>query len=111
MMGGKYFRWSRMAGIAWPSVLFSALACFGVKANGRLAFDRRFCHELTYGVKDDSEVLVVFLFQLAQLFAQVRVGCEHLPEANERAHDLHVNLHRPVAFELESIATRCSVKA
>jgi len=48
-------------------------------------------HELADGIEYDLELSVVSFLQRGELACEIGVGCEHLPQAHESAHDFHID--------------------
>ena len=57
------------------------------------------CHQLADRVENRLELGIVPLLQRVELPGEAGVGGQHPAEADERPHDLHIDLHRPAALE------------
>jgi len=71
-----------------------------VKADlfGGVVFINRL-HEFVDGLENDFELFVVFFLEGFKFAGEINVRAEHLPEADESAHDLNIDLNRARAVE------------
>ena len=68
-----------------------------MKTDRPLGLDR-FFNQFFNRIKDNFELMVVFLLHFLDFLFQPRMRAQHLPQLGECPHDLDVNLNRAIAI-------------
>jgi len=71
----------------------------------------RWRHQLSNRIEDDAKLGVVLLFERVELFRQIDIRLEYLPESNERMISMLTWTASELWRTLDSMATPCSVNA